>query len=118
MISVRSSNKKKKKAVDTSYLACKYLALMAGSVGDFVKENRRDNEDPVRCLLIGLGGGPLASFLSKNFGHQERKKIKLCLAKEMCLLQTRWCPTHSLTESNRLKSTPTLGAGARIRESD
>ena len=69
---MRSSNKKKKKVVDTSYLACKYLALMAGSVGDFIKENRRDNDDPVRCLLIGLGGGALASFLSKNFGNQER----------------------------------------------
>ena len=76
MISVRSSNKKKKKVVDTSYLACKYLTLMAGSVGDYIKENRRDNDDPVRCLLIGLGGGPLASFLAKNFGHQERQKLK------------------------------------------
>ena len=79
MISVRSSNKKKKKVVDTSYLACKYLALMAGSVGDFIAENSRDNDDPVRCLLIGLGGGALASFLSKNFGNQERRKFKTCL---------------------------------------
>ena len=74
-ISVRSSNKKKKKVVDTSYLACKYLALMAGSVGDFISENRRDNDDPVRCLLIGLGGGALASFLSNSFGHQERHTL-------------------------------------------
>ena len=74
-ISVRSSNKKKKKVVDTSYLACKYLALMAGSVGDFISENRRDNDDPVRCLLIGLGGGALASFLSNSFGQQERHTL-------------------------------------------
>ena len=72
-IPVRSSNKKKKKVVDTSYLACKYLAVMAGSVGDYIKENRRDSDDPVRCLLIGLGGGALASFLSKNIAHQERR---------------------------------------------
>ena len=72
---MRSSNKKKKKVVDTSYLACKYLALMAGSVGDFISENSREN-GPVRCLLIGLGGGALASFLSNSFGHQERN---MCL---------------------------------------
>ena len=34
------------------------------------------------------------------------------------LPQARWCPTHSLAESNWLKSTPTPGAGAGSPESD
>jgi hypothetical protein len=58
---VKSSNKKKRKVVDTSYLACKYLALMAGAMGDYL-----DSPD-ARCLIVGLGGGALASFMAANF---------------------------------------------------
>ena len=90
---VKSSSKKKKKVVDKTYLACKYLSLMAGAVGNYLDQKE------IRVLLVGLGGGALASFLvsslkqvivdvveideaivrvaREQFGFEESERLKL-----------------------------------------
>ena len=52
---------KKKKIVDKSYLACAHHAVMIGSLGFFLKLKH------VHCLLIGLGGGGLATYINNHF---------------------------------------------------
>jgi hypothetical protein len=53
--------KNKKKKVDMTYLACSHHSVMIGSLGSFLsfKESH--------CLLIGLGGGGLATYITSHF---------------------------------------------------
>jgi spermidine synthase len=52
--------------VDHSYLPCNYhLAVSAGM--SFAGLRKRNKKEPVRVLLVGLGGGGLPMFLSKQF---------------------------------------------------
>lgn len=59
---------KKKKYVDKRYLACAHHSVMIGSLGFFLasKENN--------CLIVGLGGGGLATYLTTFF---EKAKISV-----------------------------------------
>ena len=52
---------KKKKIVDKTYLACAHHSVMIGSLGFFL------NSKEINCLLIGLGGGGLATYITTHF---------------------------------------------------
>ena len=52
---------KKKKIVDKTYLACAHHSVMIGSLGFFL------NSKDTKCLLIGLGGGGLATYITTHF---------------------------------------------------
>ena len=52
---------KKKKIVDKTYLACAHHSVMIGSLGFFL------NFKESHCLLIGLGGGGLATYITTHF---------------------------------------------------
>ena len=57
--------KKIRKHIDTSYLACAHHSAMIGSLGFF--EKQRNPTAKVKCLIIGLGGGALPSYISNHF---------------------------------------------------
>ena len=61
-VKAKGSKKAPKKCIDKSYLACAHHYLMVGALGSLP-----DSLDPVRCLLVGLGGGALPSFIVDNF---------------------------------------------------
>ncbi len=77
----KSKSKSKKKAgvggkmvVDHAHLSCNYhLAL---SVGTALAGWRAEGPGPVKVLLIGLGGGGLAMFLSQQF-HVDLTVVEL-----------------------------------------
>lgn len=50
-----------KKVIDPTFLACAHHAIMVGIMGHFL------NRDKVKSLIVGLGGGALATFLSTQF---------------------------------------------------
>ena len=62
----------KRKVVDSSYLGCAHHSLMIASVGLFPEEDNR----AVRVLLVGLGGGGLATYMAK---HVKRVRSLLVL---------------------------------------
>ena len=60
------SGKESKKTIDHSFLACSHHSVMVGAFG-FV-------EDSAKCLIVGLGGGALPSFIQthlKNVSFDE-----------------------------------------------
>ena len=57
---------KKKKQVDKTYLACAHHSVMIGSLGFFPSDQEN------HCLLIGLGGGGLSTYITTHFD-----KVKL-----------------------------------------
>ena len=60
------SGKESKKTIDHSFLACSHHSVMIGAFG-FV-------EDSAKCLIVGLGGGALPSFIQthlKNVSSDE-----------------------------------------------
>ena len=60
--------KKSKKIIDTSYLACAHHSAMIGSLGFFSNEMcSSDHSGNVKCLIVGLGGGALAGYISLKF---------------------------------------------------
>jgi len=59
---VKGKNKKAtKRVIDHDYLACAHHSTMLAAIGLFPEL------DPVRVLLIGLGGGGLATFVGRHF---------------------------------------------------
>ena len=58
--------KKSKKIIDTSYLACAHHSVMIGSIG-FFYEKLSLSTSKVKCLIVGLGGGALAGYISQQF---------------------------------------------------
>ncbi len=62
--------------VDPSYLACAHHSLMVGAVGLFPT-------DKVRILLVGLGGGGLAMYLTQHIrrAHVDVVEIDPTMAK-------------------------------------
>ncbi|TRY74390.1 hypothetical protein TCAL_04600 [Tigriopus californicus] len=61
IVSVKSKNKKVKKVVDHSYLACAHHSYMVGALG------YNFSQPEIKVLLVGLGGGALATFIKNNF---------------------------------------------------
>ena len=62
--------KKSKKIIDTTYLACSHHSAMIGSLGFFSDEMRSsDSSSNVKCLIVGLGGGALAGYISQKFPY-------------------------------------------------
>ena len=61
-------HQKSKKIVDKTYLACAHHSVMIGACGFFM-----DQKEEIQCLLIGLGGGGLATYMTNNF----EKLVKL-----------------------------------------
>ena len=59
--------KKSKKIIDTSYLACAHHSAMIGSIGFFNDKTSSCISSSVRCLIVGLGGGALAGYISQQF---------------------------------------------------
>ena len=59
--------KKTKKIVDTSYLACSHHSAMIGSIGFFTDKMKSSNSYSIKCLIVGLGGGALPSYISSQF---------------------------------------------------
>ena len=57
----RITTLKKKKDVDKSYLSCAHHSVMIGSLGFFL------NFKESQCLIIGLGGGGLATYINTHF---------------------------------------------------
>ena len=57
------AKKKTKKVIDTSYLSCAHHSVMIGCLGFFGEETSQE----IRCLIVGLGGGALPSYISKYF---------------------------------------------------
>ena len=52
------SGKESKKTIDHSFLACSHHSVMVGAFG-FV-------DDSAKCLIVGLGGGALPSFIQTH----------------------------------------------------
>ena len=59
-------HQKSKKIVDKTYLACAHHSVMIGACGFFMDQKE------IQCLLVGLGGGGLATYMTNNF-----EKVKL-----------------------------------------
>ena len=59
--------KKSKKIIDTSYLACAHHSAMIGSLGFFSDKMNSSSSTNIRCLIVGLGGGALAGYISQQF---------------------------------------------------
>jgi spermidine synthase len=59
-------HQKSKKIVDKTYLACTHHSVMIGACGFFMDQKE------IQCLLVGLGGGGLATYMTNNF-----EKVKL-----------------------------------------
>ena len=47
--------------IDDNYLACSHHSLMIASTGLYAEQEN------VKALLIGLGGGALASYMTNKF---------------------------------------------------
>ena len=62
-LKIVKTKKKTKKVVDTSYLSCAHHSVMIGSLGFFGEETSK----AIRCLIVGLGGGALPSYISNHF---------------------------------------------------
>ena len=62
---------KKKKIVDKTYLACAHHSVMIGSLGFFL-----NIKDDSQCLIIGLGGGGLATYITTHFETSFRNILK------------------------------------------
>ena len=61
-----TSKGKKKRVVDATYLACAHHSVMIGALGFFLS-----HKEP-RVLIVGLGGGGLASYINSHF-----EKVKI-----------------------------------------
>ena len=67
----RIVTQKKKKIVDKTYLACAHHSVMIGSLGFFL------NLKETNCLLIGLGGGGLATYVNAHFNKVKMKVVEI-----------------------------------------
>ena len=63
--------KKNKKIVDRTYLACAHHSVMIGSLGFFLTNQKTS------CLLIGLGGGGLPTYISAHFDKVKLKVVEI-----------------------------------------
>ena len=57
--------------MDKTYLACAHHSVMIGACGFFMDQKE------IQCLLIGLGGGGLATYMTNNFENRGMKILEL-----------------------------------------
>uniref|UniRef100_A0A0K2TBZ8 Methyltransferase like 13 [Latimeria chalumnae] n=1 Tax=Lepeophtheirus salmonis TaxID=72036 RepID=A0A0K2TBZ8_LEPSM len=66
----KGNGKKKKQVIDHSFLACAHHSVMISSLDAYSKEK-------CTCLIVGLGGGALASHVSNSFSKLKVDVVEL-----------------------------------------
>jgi spermidine synthase len=84
---VKASKKGKSLIVDPKTLMSNYQMIMISTLG-FLATEDRNHDNPVKILIIGLGGGSLSTYIDKHFKNVHIDVVEL--DKAMLDVATRW----------------------------
>ena len=108
--------KKKLLTTDLNYLSCSHHEIIAAGLSLLPNENNRHFE----ILLIGLGGGCLASYIVNHFGSDVNVNLTVIeIDPSMKDIAVKWFELRTLNESNSAKVNIEIEDGLNyIRELD